>query len=49
MVDYDNMGPSLKLVRARFWNFLFSKLSRDFKGPYSLLLEAIESHGWVYW
>ena len=31
MVDYDSMGPSLHLVRARFLNFLLSKLSRDFK------------------
>jgi len=31
MVDYDSMGPSLQLVRARFLNFLLSKLSHDFK------------------
>jgi len=31
MVDYDNMGPSLQLIRAQFLNFLLSKLSRDFK------------------
>jgi len=50
MVDYDNMGPNLQLVRAQFLNFL-SKLSCDFKlrgmsilrtsnGQISLLLEA---------
>ena len=31
MVDYDNMGPSLQLIGARFLNFLLSKLSRDFR------------------
>ena len=31
MVDYDNMGPSLQLIRERFLNLLLSKLSRDFK------------------
>jgi len=31
MVDYDNMGPILQLVGARFLNFLVSMLSRDFK------------------
>ena len=31
MVDYDNMGPSLQLVGARFLNFLLSKLTRDFR------------------
>jgi len=31
MVDYDNMGPRLQLVRARFLNFLLSKLSCDIK------------------
>jgi len=27
LVDYDNMGPSLQLVGAGFFNFLLSKLS----------------------
>ena len=51
MVDYDNMGPNLQLVRARFLNFLLSRLSCDFKlrgmsilrtskGQISILLEA---------
>jgi len=31
MVNYNSMGPSLQLVRARFFNFLLSKLSSDFK------------------
>ena len=31
MVDYDNMGPGLQLVRAQFLTFLLSKLSHDFK------------------
>ena len=31
MVDYDNMGLSLQLVGAQFFNFLPSNLSRDFK------------------
>jgi len=31
MVDYDNMGPRLQLIRAQFLNFLLSKLSHDFK------------------
>jgi len=30
MVNYDNMGPSLQLVRAWFFNFLLRKLSCDF-------------------
>jgi len=25
MVDYDNMGPSLQLIGAQFWNFLLSR------------------------
>jgi len=40
MVDYDNMGPSLQLVRAQFLNFL-SKLSRDFK------LRGMLNAGWL--
>jgi len=31
MVDYDNMGANLQLVRARFLKFLLSKLSRELK------------------
>jgi len=51
MVDYDNTGPSLQLIRAHFLNFLLSNLSRLqtsrnidttglSKGHISLLLEA---------
>jgi len=56
MVDYDNMGPSLQLVGARFLNFLLSKLSHDFKLCRMLILQdsqraifpyylRLESHG----
>jgi len=31
MVDSDSMGPMLQAVLARFSNFLFKKLSYDFK------------------
>jgi len=31
MVDLDSTGPILQLVRAQFSNFLFRKLSCDFK------------------
>jgi len=31
IMDYDNMGPSLQLVGARFLNVLRSQLLRDFK------------------
>jgi len=60
MVDYDCMGPSLQLVRARFLNFLLSKLSRDFRVHGMSILQDIqraifpycmrlESHGRVCW
>ena len=54
MVDYDNMGLNLQLVRARFLNLL-SKLNhgmsilQEFQRvifPYCLRLE---SHGQVCW
>jgi len=31
MADYDNVGPNLQPIGARFLNVLLSKLSRDFK------------------
>jgi len=31
VVDHDSMGPILRLVRARFFNFLLRKLSHEFK------------------
>ena len=60
MVDYDNMGPSLQHIGARFLNFLLSKLSHDFKLRGMSILQdfqrvifpyclRIESHGQVCW
>jgi len=60
MVDYDNMGLSLQLVGAQFFNFLPSNLSRDFKlrGMYTLhdfqraifpYCLKLESHARVCW
>jgi len=60
MADYDNMEPSLQLVRAQFLNFLLCKLSRDFKLCGMSTLQdfqrtifpyclRLESHGWVCW
>jgi len=60
MVDYDSMGPNVQLVRAQFLNFLFSKLSHDFKLHGMLILQdfqralflcffRLESHGRVCW
>ena len=58
MVDYDNMGPSLQLIGARFFDFLLSKLLCDFKLCGMSILQdfqraifpyclRLESHGWV--
>jgi len=58
MVDYDNMGPSLQLVGARFLNFLLSQLSCDFRHRRMSILQdfkraifpyclRLESHGRV--
>jgi len=60
MVDYDNMGPSLQFVGARFLNFILSKLSHDFRlNGMSVLWDfqramfsyclTLESHDWVCW
>jgi len=60
MVHYDNMGPSLHLIGARFLNFLPSKLSHDFKLRGMSILQdfqramfpyclMLESHGRVCW
>jgi len=43
MADFDNMGPSLQLIGARFLNFLLSNFAecryyRTFKGLYCLRL-----------
>jgi len=46
MVDYDSMGPSLQLVRARFLNFSPIWRSRDF--AVCKMLISLESSGsWV--
>jgi len=60
MFDYDNMEPNLQLVRALFLNFLFNKLSRDFRLRGMSILQdfqraiffyclGLESHGQVCW
>ena len=60
MVDRDNMGPSLQLVRAQFSNFLLRNLSHEFKlCGMSILHEfqmaifpyclRLQSHGQACW
>jgi len=58
MADDHSMGHGLQLVRARFFNFLLGKLSREFKlRPMSIFHEIqtaifryclmLHSHGWA--
>jgi len=57
MIDYDSMGPSVQLTKARFLNSFLNKLSRDFKPcRMSILLDfsngsiylMLQSHGRVW-
>jgi len=60
MDDYDNMGPILQHVGARFLNFRLSQLSHDFKLRGMSILQdfqraiypyclRLESRGRVFW
>jgi len=48
MVDYDSLGPSLQLIRARILNFLLSKLSRDFKFRAMSILQDVQRATFPY-
>jgi len=60
MLDVDSMGASLQLVRARFLNFLFTKLSCEFTLRGMSILHdlqmaifwycvSLQSNGWARW
>jgi len=46
MVDYDDIGPILQLIRARFLNFILSKLPHDFQLCEVLIL--LDFQGWFW-
>ena len=60
MVDVDSMGARLQLVRAQFLNFLFTKLSCEFRLRGMSILHdlqmaifryciSLQSNGWAHW